>query len=926
MTITEVKQALGSWSLRLKPETPKSVLDSLTYFGHIAVLPGQLPPAQYNDNLLAAARYVGVYRNRGASDKYVLKGSGMAFWLGDEDDKGDILESPVTISGASFANTIRALLPVGGAITEGNLYSVAGTYTGKHQWVTPRSAITYVTDLFGAEWRVNNTGTLDAGPLSSLYVTTPKTLVLRRGFGADLQRRAISGDMSMDVDVEELTTRVVLLAEGEGSSISTGSANAPATTYKDIHGNPIKMTRLISESSTESGNAAARAQLQLNRFVNARRAVDLSTSAYDIKGDFVVGDYLDVYDPESGFVDLAREVYWQGQPINPMALRCVEMSWPVPAGWTVAFRDINGKWIDLSQYYEPEEGDTTITVGDLPRGLGQVGGESIGVRPNLPDSPDSADTTIPAAPVFGNFSAGSYQPDDGEWTKSAIYVTWSQPLNTDGSVITDGDHYEIRYRVNTYIGYQVKWGALNQAGYKWGSLSSNKWGAPITDPVQTSQEWNTVFVGWGQTQMLIQELTPGVEYEFQIRAVDAARPPHQGPWSPSTFVIASGDIFAPDVPAAPVVASSRIAIQVVHTLGKASGGTFNLQPDLAYLSVHVGGSASFFADDTNTVGKLIANSGMLQAGIPAIGTFQIEQTDNIWVKVVAVDRAGNKSSASDGVQATVELIDDAHISDLTVSKITAGTIMAEWIMAGAIKTATSGARVEITGAGVEAYNSAGDKTFDVNSSDGSVVMTGTLKTLTDGDGITILPGSAPRIRITPNGDYDHYTEVVGYNAGGSLGNVTEMRIVRSSDGQVDGGKILQSQNIAVYGFQPEATSPRERYLAVNFPYGDSFMLNGGRASDGTPSSLIFLGKFEHNQGYEANQAIWVIGGASATAGPAFNAWAYGPTMSRILYPVVSIKSNQDSKLRISAQSTTGFTVGNDTGTAVEINAWCYAAS
>lgn len=793
MTVTEVKQSMGSWELRLRESTPRAILDAITFFGHIAILPGKVDPAQYGDGLLAAARYVGVYRSKDAQDEFILKGSGMAFWLGDEDNKGDVFETAVNLAGATFATSINALLPPGGAVIAGYVDpGVAGTYTGKHQWETPRKALSYVTDTFGAEWRVNGNATLDAGAIHNLYVTSPTALLLSKGFGSDLQRKAIAGRLSMGTDVEDTTTRVVLLAEGQGDSIVTASANAAPTPYKDIRGNPIKVTRLVSESETENANAAARAALALNRFLNPRRSVGLSTDDYDIKGTFRVGDYLDVYDPENGFIDSAREVYWRGDRINPMALRCVEMSWPVPPGWTVAFRDINGVWLDLSQFYASESGQTTIVVGELARGLSSVGGEPIGIRPQLPSV--GPDLTIPAAPAFGTFSTGSYQPSDGAWTKAAILATWTQPLNGNGSVITDGEHYEIRYRVNAYLGYQIRWGQL--APFRWGSLSGNRWGAPISSAI-SSGEWNTVYIPWGQTQILIQELTPGVEYEFQIRAVDAAKPAHQGPWSASKFVIASGDLFAPSQPAAPIVASSRIAIQVVHNLGRASGGTFNLEPDLAYLSVHVGGDTAFLPDDSNMVGKLIANSGMITGQLPAVETFQIEQTDGIWIKVKAVDRAGNQSPASDGVQATVLLIDDAHISTLTVSKVTAGTINAAWLLAGSIKTAETGARVEIDVAGIRAYKPAGTQTFKVDSATGDVDITGRFQAVGNlGASVIIEPvigGDDPQIRLISANTAGNRGHISAFT---SLGNdFIEMSSKDIATDTIDGGVLWLANHV-----------------------------------------------------------------------------------------------------------------------------------
>lgn len=920
MSVTEVKQAIGRWDLRLNEETPVTLLDKLTYFGHIALIPGQVDVAQYGDNLLTAARYVGVLRGRDQQNTFKLIGNGMAFWLGDEEDKGDVYETLINITAQTFPNTIRALLPVGGAITEGTLYSAAGTYTGTHQWVTPRTAITYVTELFGAEWRVNFNGTLDAGPIGNLYVTAPKTLILPKGFGSDLFRRAISGVQSMATDVADTTTRVVLLAEGEGTNIATAAANAPATSYKDIHGNALKVTRLVSESSTEAGNAAARAQLQLNRFLNPRRAVDLSTDEYDVKGTFVVGDYVDVYDPVNGFYDAAREIYWEGERINPMALRCVEMTWPIPVGWTVAFRDVNGVWYDLSDHYVPEEGDTTIVVGELSRGLSGVGGEAVGVRPNLPDATPSIDTTIPAAPVFTSFSTGIYETLDR--SLAAVQATWSQPLNTDSSTITDGDHYELRYRPNAIIGTPIPWDLLsgeyatdydeqfntpvvgglgtgwaligagsefNVAGgeaqvshpttdtlrgaYRWNTIQSPRveirmdssidympdggstvmgswfrydgsnyywwrvepnvdasvtlklwrykaavftevvsmkvpgmvhtpgvryhskatlyddtltykvwqgttsdepaedqvnywdqdpitgtgcvgffdyivfgstnagevirhsyiqarsldpdnvanayswddlgtWDAPTSEPVAVTPNWSIAYAGWDQNTYTITELGAGIKYEFQIRAVDSASPPHQGAWSPSSYVNTSGDVIAPSTPAAPIVAASMIAVQIEHRLGKASGGAFNLEQDLAKLEVHASHTPTFTPSASTKVGDLLATGAMVRSGIPAVGTFKVDQAGSVWIRVVAVDRMGNTSGPSDAVQSSVDLIDDAHITSLSVSKLTAGTITANTVLAAEMEVGAGG-NIKLTEGSVDVFNNLSVKNAEI---------------------------------------------------------------------------------------------------------------------------------------------------------------------------------------------------------------------
>lgn len=749
MTVTETKQGLGSWELRLRPGTPRSLLNRLGYLGHIAIVPGQLNVAQYGDALLSAARYVGVHLGKSVASDRVLRGAGMSWWLGDADGKGDVFETPVTLTAVNFAAAVTALLPPNGAITLGTTYAVAGTYTGYHQWQTSRKAINYVTGTFGAEWRVNGNGTLDAGEAEDLF-DGPIAMIHRREPGQDLAHKALTGSMQLETDVEDLTTRVVLLAEGEGDAIATGSADATPTGLKDIHGNTIVITRLVSESDTVTANADVRAQLALSQFVNPRASVTLTTVEYDVKGDFRVGDWIYVHDPDSGFYDNDNDLVWEAEEIHPLITRVTEMQWPVRPGWTVAFRDTDGNWVDLSDYYAGETGETVVGVGDLPTSLATIGSEPVGSRPAL-------DTSIPGPPAFTGFNIGTYQSGSTNTTKSAIRAAWTAPLNVDGSTILDGAHYEIRYRVSAVLGYRVKWGEVgipSAVPYRWGELAANRWGSMVSSPVVTDPEWTTVYVPWGTNEYNIIELTPGVTYELQIRSVDLSG--HLGPYSASSLVTTVGDLFAPSTPAAPLVASSLIALQVTHYLGKSSGGTFNLEQDLDHLEVHVGGSDSFYADDTTMVGKLIATSGMINAEIPAVQTYQVPQTDQVYVKVRAVDRSGNKSPASAGATATATLIDDSHIGSLTVSKVTAGTILADWILGASIKTATSGARVELAANGIRVYRADGAQTFSADSATGNVAIAGQFES-TDAAGGRIFLGNQdagqqyqPALMMYPN--------------------------------------------------------------------------------------------------------------------------------------------------------------------------------
>lgn len=325
---------------------------------------------------------------------------------------------------------------------------------------------------------------------------------------------------------------------------------------------------------------------------------------------------------------------------------------------------------------------------------------------------DVGDTTIPNTPVITNVYTNIYYPVNGVNVRAQSEVHWGMPTNTDGSFVTDGHHYELRYRPTATADYPATWA---EAGIQ-DTTELMVWSQPTLPPT-TNANWQTVYVSWDDTVTVIQELTPGVSYDLQIRAVDSSTPQHFSEWSETYPIDVTADTIAPSQPAPPVVASSTLGIQVTHYLGTL-GEQFNLPPDMAYLEVHVGGPA-FYPNEETMVGKIVADQGLILARTPAIQTFSLESTENVWVRVVAVDQTGNKSTPSGAATATITLVDDAHISDLTATKITAGTISSSIILAGSIKTAESGARAEMNYEGFRIYSEDDDPTVSLLGSPGS---------------------------------------------------------------------------------------------------------------------------------------------------------------------------------------------------------------
>lgn len=898
MAVTEVLKGLGSWNLTLRG-VPQETVDAIRYFGHVAIHSG----SDYDyrvakDSALTSSRYTGVLRKKeGDSASLVVAGCGMAVWLGDEDKKGEVYETLQTFAATSFENTIRALLP--DAVSEGTLFNIAQNYTGSFVFQSPREAIEYVCETLGAEYIVRGDGTIDAGLISDLYAVNPKALLDRRSTGVDMALRAMLGEFKTSQDVEDFTTRVVLLANGSAGALVTADAdiNPGINPYRDIHGNPVKWTRLVSESATDTGNADARAQLALNRFTSTRDAMTLSSTDYDVKGDVQVGDYIWVHDPELGIVDGNNEVLFRGERYNAMKLRLTEMTWGVPQDFSVGYRDWSGNWYNLTDYVVPEAANSaTLVVGGYNRSLnsGADGGAG-GSRP-IPD------TSIPGQTSWVTpFLQSVYQSAVNGDTKAQVQLKWLRPNNTDGSSIVDGDHYEIRWRNSSAPLFPSTHAQMSL--FTHGQLNST--GGTHAQPIQYPVgPWNYATAPWSELTYLLQELAPNMPYEAQIRAVDGASPANPGDWSIAAGFQTSGDTLAPATPAPPEAYASRIAVQIVHHLGRADGGNYNLDRDLHHFDVFGSYEPNFTPGPLTLLGKIQADYGMITGGIPAVGTIQVESTVPTYFKVTAVDASGNASEPSVAVQQTALLIDDAHISNLTVSKVSAGTIQSDWLLGAHIRTGVTGARVQLNFAGMQAFNAANVETMSIDSATGDFDTIGSIRSGSAGVRVEVNPKAGaylPEIRMFPstgssfgviNAVNIGTTAGIGVNSGSSDG-VTQSTMFCAPDRVFIGRQTYGLIGQARGGFfNGDSTNGR---IGYDFPGGNQAFFNVG-----SDRRIGFKGVFFRGAVFGAQQALVT----DFVDDNAFNLWGlgYGATMQDVVHPFVSFVSSGGNDARNAAHA------------------------
>lgn len=194
-------------------------------------------------------------------------------------------------------------------------------------------------------------------------------------------------------------------------------------------------------------------------------------------------------------------------------------------------------------------------------------------------------------------------------SRATLDVQWTAvTTNSDGSTITDLDYY------------QVTWKYTSDTGWR---------------PSQRVEAED------GQTILQITNLTPGAGVQVRVRAADVWN--NFGAWSSTIALTLAGDTIPPNKPASPTVTSNVGTLRVVWS-GLDSGGAA-MPPDLAGVEVHI--STADFTPTTGTK-KDTLPPGVLATTLTQGLTYGTEY----WVKLIAVDTTGNRSTASDTTSTT----------------------------------------------------------------------------------------------------------------------------------------------------------------------------------------------------------------------------------------------------------------------------------
>lgn len=346
-----------------------------------------------------------------------------------------------------------------------------------------------------------------------------------------------------------------------------------------------------------------------------------------------------------------------------------------------------------------------------------------------------------------------------------------------------------------------------QATATWMPVTTDVDGTPVGELKGYRIQWRQaelsaaifeVDAGAGATMVSWSPIVPGTEIEARIAAYD--RWDNYSTWSPWTYVMAGVDETAPSRPTG-VSAGNYNGLYRSGWDGSFAGAA--RPADLSYVEVHLSSLNGFVPDeddlDATLVGTLFA-PGYVYTDIDRAPYGQTR-----YMRMVAVDTSGNRSEPSvqvsaatgqvvssdlfDGIiddsrlMADVAIIRTVHIDELNlnsarvstidVGKVKAGTITADWLMAGTMRTGTRGTPqaptvpiVEINGLGIFRFDGTGTATVAIDAN--GALVTGRYRTSISGRRIEMgSAGFEGRIDFYSPGTYH------GFVRSFSEGNGTE---------------------------------------------------------------------------------------------------------------------------------------------------------
>lgn len=337
MSFTKRLMAQGDWSVQLAPTTPRWVRRIIEIsedegHGFNSVI---CTPARYNladiddDDLIDAADYIGVHR---ANEGLTMSGAGLESLVADE--YGKYGANTTSAADQPFASWISDLATSVGVITAGTVESIAGDIDySPEEPIDPWAILAFICNAAGAEWRLNNDMSLDAGRAATLFGTTPKAVVgaVGRGGVEPGGYRGVIGGVHLLTHLEDYANTAKVY-DGAGSNGTDTRGSLPYIDFTGGFAGPT-VHLVVSGADPTDLNALATARLVYGDDVLKRiYRVDGLGTTRPLEHIGGPGEYLYVFDPAQLILDKTNQITYRAGPVWPKKLRLMAVTTPLRRG------------------------------------------------------------------------------------------------------------------------------------------------------------------------------------------------------------------------------------------------------------------------------------------------------------------------------------------------------------------------------------------------------------------------------------------------------------------------------------------------------------------------------------------------------------------------------------------------------------------
>lgn len=295
----------------------------------------------------------------------------------------------------------------------------------------------------------------------------------------------------------------------------------------------------------------------------------------------------------------------------------------------------------------------------------------------------------------------------------------------------------------------------------------------------------------------------------------------------------------------------------------------------------------------------------------------------VWVDAVEIRRQIDTLLVANAAITTAKIanlaVNNAKISDLEVGKLTAGTLEADIILGSRIRTADTGARVELNSSGIYAFNNSEVMTFNASAITGNVFVQGRVVSSSSGRRIELNPSSLPEIRFYPNTGSNYAfinavssgTDVnLGLNSGqfDYAGTTLTYRLYMTDE---DGGARLETIISATQQRQGGfvAVTPGQAMIGheAQADTNDSHAVYKGNGD------LVVVGSWDYTVAPLANQGL-VQGGLNFDNPLSGFVWNWGTTCDTQWWPNIQIRDQTAHAAGLETLNSTSFTTSYDVAT------------